>query len=346
MTSLIERISGITQLKAEDLYLNIDAVQSTIVCSRNGEGVATIQPDKFSVRKKSSGNGIDVLDGYKTVTGGQWNQVLIQGTPVTESNFTTLASEVKAAASGGSPGGDINVIDNLTSTSATDALSANQGRVLNEKIALSLSYNEDGNIEVKQGAKILGTESSGAEDVMLWLATYTLPDGTKYQQLEVGSTHIHLNLNTNDDTEDYGHHVTVDTPSGKKTIPYVDDLKKQNAFYQADISQTGSVLSFSFGTVTANITRSNSTEISVELSSSSDISIDVTARHTGSSSILSSRQNYALTSSMTEIDTITVGTYILVEYWVKKENELYYITAGSNDDQSNAWVEITTYNNQ
>ncbi|NDV45801.1 hypothetical protein D0T49_01890, partial [Paludibacter sp. 221] len=42
---------------------------------------------------------------------------------------------------------------------------------------------------------------------------------TVYDQVEVGSEHVHLNLNTNDDPE-FGTDITVDTPNGKERIAY------------------------------------------------------------------------------------------------------------------------------
>ncbi|NDV47855.1 hypothetical protein D0T49_12440 [Paludibacter sp. 221] len=40
-----------------------------------------------------------------------------------------------------------------------------------------------------------------------------------FDQVEVGSEHVHLNLNTNDDPE-FGTDITVDTPNGKERIAY------------------------------------------------------------------------------------------------------------------------------
>jgi len=56
----------------------------------------------------------------------------------------TLIGNVKGEK--GDPGVSPNIIDNLTSTSTTDALSANQGRVLNEKIVglIESGSNENG----------------------------------------------------------------------------------------------------------------------------------------------------------------------------------------------------------
>lgn len=94
---------------------------------------------------------------------------------------------------------------------------------INNILSTGVFYNADNNIEIRSNTKILGTESTtGIEDVMLWLATYMI-DGVAYLQLEIGSKHIHLNLNTNNDTI-YGIHITVDTPKGKKILVYSDEV--------------------------------------------------------------------------------------------------------------------------
>ena len=41
--------------------------------------------------------------------------------------------------------------------------------------------------------------------------------------VQLGNTNSHLQLATNDSAESYGNHITVDTPNGLKTIPYIED---------------------------------------------------------------------------------------------------------------------------
>lgn len=141
---------------------------------------------------------------------------------------------------GGSSVGDVNVVDGFGSNSTTDASSINNATVLKNALdaldGSAIKYNSDGNIEIHTGTKILGTENTGVEDVMLWLASYIV-DQVTYQQLEVGSSHIHLNLNTNTDMY-YGIRVTVDTPEGKKQIAYIDDLPSLSSFVDLSSDQT------------------------------------------------------------------------------------------------------------
>ena len=74
---------------------------------------------------------------------------------------------------------DINVVDNLNSTSSTDALSANQGRVLNNKIATKtpeesaagFRINKAGNVVAVYIDKSVTATGSG------WKKIETLPDG-------------------------------------------------------------------------------------------------------------------------------------------------------------------------
>ena len=88
--------------------------------------------------------------------------------------------------------------------------------------ALFFQYDSNGNIPLREGAKILGTNETGSQHEVLGLGEYEI-SGSTYDQVEVGSESIHLNLNTNTDPI-YGDHVTVDTPSGKKVISYADEV--------------------------------------------------------------------------------------------------------------------------
>ncbi len=68
-----------------------------------------------------------IIDNQKSV---QAIEKITGGIKVWYSDNTSEIIEL----SGGSGGSNINVIDNLESTSTTDALSANQGKILNDKI--------------------------------------------------------------------------------------------------------------------------------------------------------------------------------------------------------------------
>lgn len=85
-----------------------------------------------------------------------------------------------------------------------------------------VNYNKEGNIVLKEGTKVLGTNENSQQHELLGLGEYNI-NGTIYDQIEVGSATTHLNLNTNNDPT-YGTHPTVDTPEGKKIIAYSEDI--------------------------------------------------------------------------------------------------------------------------
>ena len=86
----------------------------------------------------------------------------------------------------------------------------------------AVTFDSAGNIELKEGTKILGTNESNTQYEIIGLNEYEI-GGNTYDQVEVGSEHIHLNLNTNNDPT-YGTHPTVDTPNGKEIVAYASDL--------------------------------------------------------------------------------------------------------------------------
>lgn len=73
----------------------------------------------------SRANWNDIKDKPESILSAE---NIIAGDNVT---VTTNGNDVTISASGGE--NDVNVVDNLTSTSTTSALSANQGKVLDEK---------------------------------------------------------------------------------------------------------------------------------------------------------------------------------------------------------------------
>ncbi|MDR0823899.1 MAG: hypothetical protein LBN74_02320 [Prevotella sp.] len=84
-----------------------------------------------------------------------------------------------------------------------------------------LYFDSDGNLVLPKGAKILGTAHDNTTHELIGLNEYQIDDET-YDQIEIGSETIHLNLNTNNDPN-AGVHVTVDTPNGKETISYQEE---------------------------------------------------------------------------------------------------------------------------
>lgn len=94
---------------------------------------------------------------------------------------------------------------------STLKLSSEQTQTINSNVALGLGY------------KLLGTDQSNVQHEIIGINEYTI-DGNTYEQTEVGSTGIHLNLNTNNDPT-YDTHVTCDTEGGtKETVSYQSDV--------------------------------------------------------------------------------------------------------------------------
>lgn len=76
--------------------------------------------------------------------------------------------EWKATGSGGGGGGTIEVIDNLNSASTTSALSANQGKVLDEGKAEAVHTHKAGDIERLEGVAINAMLSRKEINYTLW----------------------------------------------------------------------------------------------------------------------------------------------------------------------------------
>lgn len=93
---------------------------------------------------------------------------IIAGTNITTS---ISGNNITISASGG--GGSATVIDNLTSTSTTDALSANQGRILNEKIGAQTDKLIYGVRWIETAGTTVGEQSTPAGERFI-----QYPDGT------------------------------------------------------------------------------------------------------------------------------------------------------------------------
>lgn len=112
--------------------------------------------------------------------------------------------------------------------------------------------------------------------------------------------------------------------------------------YEGDLSVVnGPGLGFTIGNINVLISRPTTTEVQVRMSSAVTQTIPFTHRYSGPSTIDDVRGTINVNPTGVVLDTITVGTYILAEYWMKIGNIRYYITAGSDDDNlQNAWVTI------
>ena len=86
------------------------------------------------------------------------------------------------------------------------------------------SYDTDGNVVSKKRFKLLGTDENGDTYLLIALNRYPSEDGSKYA-IGVGSTKIHLTLNTSEESKQ-GNKVQVDTPSGEKTLVYSEETPR------------------------------------------------------------------------------------------------------------------------
>lgn len=101
------------------------------------DGVQTIAGNAgtFGYTYNSPADSITITKDGKSVTTGALSTSTVNGEALTPTNIDEKMKPIFLTLSGGSGGGaTINVVDNLTSISATDALSANQGKVLKDLI--------------------------------------------------------------------------------------------------------------------------------------------------------------------------------------------------------------------
>ena len=77
----------------------------------------------------------------------------------------------------------------------------------------------------KKRFKLLGTDENGDTYLLIALNRYPSEDGSNKYATEVGSTKIHLTLNTSEESKQ-GNKVQVDTPSGEKTLVYSEETPR------------------------------------------------------------------------------------------------------------------------
>ena len=87
------------------------------------------------------------------------------------------------------------------------------------------SYDTDGNVVLKKRFKLLGTDENGDTYLLIALNRYPSEDGSNKYATEVGSTKIHLTLNTSEESKQ-GNKVQVDIPSGEKTLVYSEETTR------------------------------------------------------------------------------------------------------------------------
>ena len=78
----------------------------------------------------------------------------------------------------------------------------------------------------KKRFKLLGTDENGDTYLLIALNRYPSEDGSNKYATEVGSTKIHLTLNTSEESKQ-GNKVQVDTPSGEKTLVYSEETPQE-----------------------------------------------------------------------------------------------------------------------
>lgn len=81
----------------------------------------------------------------------------------------------------------------------------------------------DSNLSLALDKRLYGTDKNNSQHEIIGINEYVDSEGNTFEQCEVNSVGIHLNLNTNDDSN-YGTHATVDTPEGKKVLAYTEDV--------------------------------------------------------------------------------------------------------------------------
>lgn len=92
-------------------------------------------------------------------------------------------------------------------------LNAPETQTINSNVALGLGY------------KLLGTTADEAQHELIGVGEYEV-NGELFEQTEVGSVGVPLNLNSdaNQGASDGTARPTVDTPDGKKSVAYLDDI--------------------------------------------------------------------------------------------------------------------------
>lgn len=190
----------------------------------------------------------------------------------------------------GGPGGSITVVDNLISTSSTDALSANQGRVLNTSKIDNPSTKSDGQVLTYNGTSQeweAQNPSGGGMLPYLYIdseagstVTVNQPDGTTITPTAAGSGHWECEL-----TGGYGTYVihSVLAGQGDATQSLVVDTVMEyhvtDTHYDHTISfvaPSGSTVRIEGGTEIYTLTGTGSTQTQVVHSASTSFTVTAT----------------------------------------------------------------------
>ena len=125
-----------------------------------GEGNITIQGGGTGGTEYSAGTGITITSDTISISDSTWQLIgsKYDKTGGTVSGSVVALQEVAAYGAGNSTTGISSIVDDLSSTSQTDALSANQGRVLKEMVIQKQNTLVSGvNIKTINNESILGS---------------------------------------------------------------------------------------------------------------------------------------------------------------------------------------------
>lgn len=122
----------------------------------------------------------------------------------------------------------------------------------------------------------------------------------------------------------------------------IDDLEANEDYcVYGDLSVTGSSVSVIIQNISFLIRRLNTTELEVRATTTNSAVLNITHRFSGNNTEETLRETFDVGPTGTVIATVTVGTYVLGELFLRIGNSRYNIIAGSDDDAlTQAWVEV------
>lgn len=317
--------------------------------SRNGEIILT-RSETFESSTSSSNVGGGVSGNYLPATQSEDGKYVVDLANVQFTGNIYADGEVSAYGQGGggtTSSGNTEIIDALTSSSVTAALSANQGRVLNDKI-ITLSGNTYTKAQVD--ALISGGTSSGNTDLSNYYTKEETYSKTEVDEKISGYTGNYLPANKNDDgsytvdlekvtfngrivaTSDISAFGEGDTPEG--IVVDLSNYYTKDQVYNTGETYNKAQIEALFDTYEANVDLTNyynKTQIDTKLSVKSDTS------HTHS--------NYSVTSH-THSNYSTTGHTHDDRYFT--ESEITTKLAGKSDTShthSNYSVTSHTHSN-
>lgn len=235
----IDEITGPTTVGLVDTYTIVytDGTTDTFEVHNGADGTDGMNGSKWYKGTALTGTGTGITgfpgnkdDFYLNSTDGYVYQCVQSGGA---SNPGAALWDYVMTLSGGGGGSSVTVVDNLNSTSPTDALSANQGRNLNEKKIEKPASASAGQILGFDGTNwgAVNAPSGGGMLPYLYIdseagstVTVTQPDGTTITPTAAGSGHWECEL-----TGGYGTYVihSVLSGQGDATLSLAVDTVKE-----------------------------------------------------------------------------------------------------------------------